>query len=94
VNVVTTKQVAGAYYGFLVALPFVNNRVQGVQDFDSNPGAVWGLGPEFTLALAAHRPSTGSRPFATSGSLRLRTTTEGGAWNLSFVFPLTPIHLP
>ena len=28
-----------ANYGFVVALPWANNRVQGVEDFDSNPGA-------------------------------------------------------
>ena len=38
-NVVTTKKIAGGTYGFLVALPWANNRVQGVDDFDSNPGA-------------------------------------------------------
>src|SRR6478736_2117453 len=38
-NVVTTKKIAGGTYGFLVALPWANNRVQGVNDFDSNPGA-------------------------------------------------------
>src|SRR5262245_57876070 len=38
-NVVTTRTIAGANYGFLVALPWANNRVQGVNDFDSNPGA-------------------------------------------------------
>ena len=38
-NVVTTRKIAGGTYGFLVALPWANNRVQGVNDFDSNPGA-------------------------------------------------------
>jgi hypothetical protein len=38
-NVVTTKKIAGGTYGFLVALPWANNRVQGANDFDSNPGA-------------------------------------------------------
>jgi hypothetical protein len=38
-SVVTTKKIAGGTYGFLVALPWANNRVQGVDDFDSNPGA-------------------------------------------------------
>src|SRR6187455_1936011 len=38
-SVVTTKKIAGDTYGFLVALPWANNRVQGVDDFDSNPGA-------------------------------------------------------
>jgi hypothetical protein len=38
-NVVTTKKIAGGAYGFLVALPWANNRVQGVDDFDSNPGS-------------------------------------------------------
>jgi hypothetical protein len=38
-NVVTTKKIAGGTYGFLVALPWANNRVQGANDFDSNPGS-------------------------------------------------------
>ena len=38
-NVVTTKKVLGANYGFLVVLPWANNRVQGADDFDSNPGS-------------------------------------------------------
>lgn len=42
-NVVTTKKIAGANYGFLVALPWANNRVQGANDFDSNPGAGAGV---------------------------------------------------
>jgi hypothetical protein len=38
-NVVTTKKVLGGHYGFLVVLPWANNRVQGADDFDANPGA-------------------------------------------------------
>jgi hypothetical protein len=38
-SVVTPEKVLGANYGFMVALPWVNNRVQGAEDFDSNPGA-------------------------------------------------------
>jgi hypothetical protein len=37
-NVVTRKKVLGGNYGFLVVLPGANNRVQGADDFDSNPG--------------------------------------------------------
>ena len=37
-NVVTQKKLVGANYGFLVVLPWANNRVQGAEDFDSNPG--------------------------------------------------------
>jgi hypothetical protein len=37
-NVVTPRKQLGANYGFLIALPWANNRVQGVEDFDSNPG--------------------------------------------------------
>ena len=37
-NVVTPKKLFGANYGFLVVLPWANNRVQGAEDFDSNPG--------------------------------------------------------
>ena len=38
-NVVTKKKLLGANYGFVVVLPWANNRVQGADDFDSNPGA-------------------------------------------------------
>jgi hypothetical protein len=38
-NVVTRKKVLGGNYGFLVVLPGANNRVQGAEDFDANPGA-------------------------------------------------------
>jgi hypothetical protein len=38
VNVVTTKTLAGANYGFLVVLPFANNRLQGTE-IDLNPGS-------------------------------------------------------
>ena len=37
-NVVTPKKLFGANYGFLVVLPWANNRVQGAEDFASNPG--------------------------------------------------------
>ena len=38
-NLVTTRKIVGATDGFLAPLPWANNRVQGVNDFDSNPGA-------------------------------------------------------
>ena len=55
-NVVTNRKVLGANYGFLVVLPFANNRVQGVEDFDANPGA--GLTDMFIqpISLGWHRP--------------------------------------
>ena len=229
-NLVTTKKIAGGTYGFLVALPWANNRVQGVNDFGSNPGAgltdmflqpinlgwrnpradfmvayglylrtgryqdgaanntglgmwaqevllgttvflndtkslhaattatfdfqsekedsstkvgnilnleggvgadflgggltaglayygtyklsddrfdsraanllirgknqVWGLGPEVTLAIAAGKKVYGFATVRYQWELAGRTTTEGAAWNLSFVFPLKPIQIP
>jgi hypothetical protein len=229
-NVVTTKKIAGGTYGFLVALPWANNRVQGVNDFDSNPGAgltdmflqpinlgwhkpradfivayglylptgryedgadnntglgmwaqevllgttvflndtktlhaattatfsfqsakedshtkvgnilnleggvgadflgggltaglayygtyklsddrfdsqaanllirgknqVWALGPEVTLAIAARKKVYGFATLRYQWELAGRTTTEGAAWNISFVFPLKPIQIP
>jgi hypothetical protein len=229
-NVVTTRKIAGGTYGFLVALPWANNRVQGVNDFDSNPGAgltdmflqpinlgwrkpradfmvaygvyvptgryedgadnntglgmwaqevllgttvflnetrtwhaattatfdfqsekessttkvgnilnleggvgadflrggltaglayygtyklsddrfdsrvanllirgknqVWALGPEVTLAIAARKKVYGFATLRYQWELAGRTTTEGAAWNLSFVFPLKPIQIP
>jgi hypothetical protein len=38
-NVVTPKKVLGGNYGFVAVLPGANNRVQGADDFDANPGA-------------------------------------------------------
>lgn len=38
VNYVTTKKLGGANYGFMVVLPFANNRIQGGR-IDQNPGA-------------------------------------------------------
>ena len=56
VNVVTTRKVFGANYGFLVVLPWANNRIQGNRDFDSNPGA--GITDLFIqpIDLGWHRP--------------------------------------
>jgi hypothetical protein len=55
-NVVTSKRILGANYGFLLVLPWANNRVQGVEDFDSNPGA--GLTDMFIqpVTLGWHKP--------------------------------------
>ncbi len=55
-NVVTERKVIGANYGFLVALPWANNRVQGAEDFDSDPGT--GLTDMFIqpITLGWHRP--------------------------------------
>jgi hypothetical protein len=55
-NVVTPKKILGANYGFLAALPWANNRIQGVQDFDSNPGS--GISDTFVqpIVLGWHRP--------------------------------------
>ncbi len=229
-NVVTSRKVLGANYGFLVALPWANNRIQGIDDFDSNPGAgitdmyvqpinlgwhtpradvtaayglylptgryedgasnntglgmwaqeilvgttvylneqrslhaattatldfqsekkdsntrvgnilnlegglgadflgggitagmayygtfkltedrfdsllpsalirgknrVWGLGPEFTMAIAAKKTVYGFVTVRYQWELGARTTTEGAAWNIMATFPLKPIRLP
>jgi hypothetical protein len=55
-NVVTARKIFGANYGFLVGLPWANNRVQGAEDFDANPGA--GLTDMFIqpLSLGWHGP--------------------------------------
>jgi hypothetical protein len=55
-NVVTQKKVGGGNYGFLVALPWANNRVQGAEDFDSNPGS--GLTDMYVqpISLGWHTP--------------------------------------
>lgn len=55
-NVVTPRKLLGANYGFLAVLPWANNRIQGVEDFDSNPGT--GLTDMFIqpLNLGWHQP--------------------------------------
>ena len=55
-NVVTARKIFGAHYGFLVGLPWANNRAQGAEDFDSNPGV--GLTDMFIqpLSLGWHGP--------------------------------------
>jgi hypothetical protein len=55
-NVVTTRKLLGANYGFLVVLPWANNRIQGIDDFDSNPGT--GLTDMFVqpITLGWHTP--------------------------------------
>jgi hypothetical protein len=55
-NVVTPRKLLGANYGFLAVLPWANNRVQGVEDFDSNPGT--GLTDMFIqpISLGWHQP--------------------------------------
>jgi hypothetical protein len=57
---------------------------------------VWGLGPEFTLALASKRKKVvyGFVTVRYQWELGARTTTEGGAWNVVATFPLKPIHIP
>ena len=55
---------------------------------------VWGLGPEFTMALAANKTIYGFVTVRYQWELDARTTTEGAAWNILATFPLKPIHLP
>lgn len=55
---------------------------------------MWGLGPEVTLAIAAGKKVYGFVTVRYQWELAGRTTTEGAAWNLSFVFPLKPIQIP
>jgi len=55
---------------------------------------VWALGPEVTLAIAAHKKVYGFATIRYQWELAGRTTTEGAAWNISFVFPLKPIQIP
>ncbi len=55
-NVVTSKKIFGGNYGFLVAVPWANNRVQGANDFEADPGA--GLTDSFVqpITLGWHSP--------------------------------------
>lgn len=56
VSVVTPRRMLGANYGFMAALPWANNRVQGAEDFDSNPGV--GITDMYVqpINLGWHRP--------------------------------------
>ena len=49
INIVTTRKLMGANYGFLVVLPFANNRLQGTE-LDENPGG--GLTDMFVQPLS------------------------------------------
>jgi hypothetical protein len=55
-NVVTQKKILGGSYGFVAVLPWANNRVQGVEDFDANPGV--GLTDMYVqpINLGWHKP--------------------------------------
>ncbi len=55
-NVVTPKKLFGANYGFLAVLPWAGNRVQGANDFSSDPGT--GLTDMYIqpLSLGWHTP--------------------------------------
>ena len=57
---------------------------------------VWGLGPEFTLALASKSKKLvyGFVTVRYQWELAARTTTEGAAWNVLATFPLKPIRIP
>ena len=55
---------------------------------------VWGLGPEVTVAIASGKKVYGFATVRYQWEIAGRTTTEGSAWNLSFVFPLKPIQIP
>jgi hypothetical protein len=57
---------------------------------------VWGLGPEFTLALASKSKKAvyGFVTVRYQWELGARTTTEGAAWNIVATFPLKPIRIP
>jgi hypothetical protein len=55
-NLVTYRKILGANNGNLAVLPWANNRIQGVEDFDSNPGT--GLTDMFIqpISLGWHQP--------------------------------------
>ena len=55
---------------------------------------VWGLEPEFTLAIAANQTVYGFVTVRYQWELGARTTTEGAAWNILATFPLKPIRIP
>jgi hypothetical protein len=82
-----------AYYGtFKLSDDRFDSRLASLLIRDKN--RVWGLGPEFTLAIAARRTVYGFVTVRYQWELAARTTTEGAAWNIMATFPLKPIRLP
>jgi hypothetical protein len=82
-----------AYYGtFKLTEDQFDSRLATLLLRDKN--RVWGLGPEFTLAIAANRKVYGFVTVRYQWELGARTTTEGAAWNIMAVFPTKPIPIP
>jgi len=81
-----------AYYGTfkLTADRFNANAANLIR----GKNQVWGLGPEVTMAIATGKKVYGFATLRYQWELAGRTTTEGGAWNLLFAFPLKPIPIP
>jgi hypothetical protein len=80
-----------AYYG---TFKLTNDDFDRAPSLDLGKNRVWGLGPEFTLAIAARRTVYGFVTVRYQWELGGRTTTEGAAWNILATFPLKPIRLP
>ena len=82
-----------AYYGtFKLTDDQFDSRLVSRLIRDKN--RVWGLGPEFTLALATKQAVYGFVTVRYQWELAARTATEGAAWNIMATFPLKPIRLP
>ena len=82
-----------AYYGtFKLTDDQFDSRLVSQLIRDKN--RVWGLGPEFTLALATKQAVYGFVTVRYQWELAARTATEGAAWNIMATFPLKPIRLP
>jgi len=69
---------------------------EGLAQLIQGQNRVWGVGPEFTRALASksRKAIYGFVTVRYHWELGARTTTEGGAWNVVATFPLKPIRLP
>ena len=78
-SVVTTKKILGGTYGFVAVLPWANNRVQGAEDFDADPGT--GITDTFVqpINLGWHTPRADAWS-RTVSSFR-RAATDGAANN-------------
>ena len=55
---------------------------------------VFALGPDATLAIARHNTVYGFARVCYEWETYARTTTQGGAWNISATFLLKPIKVP
>lgn len=86
------KGAASAGLAYYATFKLSDDRIEGLPGIlIRGKNRVWGLGPEFTLPLAAKQTVYGFVTVRYQWELGARTTTEGGAWNVMATFLLKPI---